>query len=67
MTLPFGTIRLRITVSRAIVSIHRWEDRSSIGMDDRDLARLNQVNRRDPVNAPWAGARLCYDPPEQGR
>jgi hypothetical protein len=55
MTIPFGRLRLDISVSIASGKSRRWEELTAVGMSDRELAGLNQVNTRDPVTAPWEG------------
>jgi hypothetical protein len=60
MTIPFGNLRLNITLTRAPDERRGWEVLAATGMDDRELARLNAHNTRDPVGAPWEGFRLMY-------
>ena len=38
---------------------------TAVGMDDRELARLNQINTHDPVHAPWEGVRYLYGLPRR--
>jgi hypothetical protein len=63
MTIPFGRLNVTITLSRAPERHKGWEEMMAIGMDDLDLARLNQANSRDPVHSPWTGVRWLYGPP----
>jgi hypothetical protein len=60
MTIPFGHLRLTITLTRAPAQCTTWEEYVAIGMDDLALAQLNQRNVRDPEGAPWAGLPMIY-------
>jgi hypothetical protein len=62
MEIQLGRVRLNITVSRAPDKHKGWEQMVAVGMDDLELARLNQANTRDPVNAPWEGLARLMDP-----
>jgi hypothetical protein len=60
MTIPFGPLRLDISLSRDKKRARSWEELTAAGMDDRELSRLNERNTRDFEGAPWAGLRLIY-------
>jgi hypothetical protein len=60
MEIPVGRLRLTITLSRAPERKKGGEELVAVGMDDLELARLNQANTRDYDGAPWAGQRLIY-------
>jgi hypothetical protein len=60
MTVPFVPLLLHITVSFAPVRRTGWEEMVALGMDDLELARLNQANTRDPNSADSTGIRLTY-------
>jgi hypothetical protein len=61
MTIPFGPLRLYISLSWKSGEHPQWEALAAAGMDDQELARLNRMNTRDPVNSPWAGMRLLHE------
>jgi hypothetical protein len=60
MTIPFGSLLLHVTVSFAPKRRTGWEENVALGMDDLELARLNQSNTRDPDFATWTGLRLSF-------
>lgn len=62
MAIPFGPLRLQITLRRA--SDHRkgWEKWVAPGLDDRALARLNEENRRESDSAYRTGWRVISRP-----
>jgi hypothetical protein len=60
MEIPIGRLRLSILVSRAADRRKGWEEMVAVGMDDLELARLNQANERLPDDARWEGLRLVY-------
>lgn len=63
MKRPNVRFRLNLTLSRAADSRKAWEELVAVGMDDLELARLNQANTRDPVHSPWEGVRWqCGSP-----
>jgi hypothetical protein len=57
MTIPFGPLRLQITLSRESDHQKGWEEWVAAGMTDHGLARLNQGNRHAPESAYWTGMR----------
>jgi hypothetical protein len=61
MTIPLGPLLLHVTVSFAPKRRTGWEEKVALGMDDLELARLNQSNTRDPDAAPWTGMRLTNE------
>ena len=61
MTIPLGRLRLRITLSRASDHPKGWEEWVAPGMDDLDLARLNQGNMRRQQSASWTALRLIQN------
>lgn len=65
MEIALGPIRLTLTLSRAPERRVGWEEMTTVGMDDLELARLNQANIRDPVHSPWEGVRWLYGPPRR--
>ena len=60
MDIPIGPLRLTIFLSRAPERRQGWEEMTAIGMDDLELARLNQANTREPAPRIWAGLRLIH-------
>ena len=55
MEISVGPLTITITMADATSPHKRWEELVAVGMDDLELARLNQANTRDPVLAPWEG------------
>ncbi len=62
MTIPFGRLRLQITLSRASDHRKRWEEWVAPGLDDRALARLNEGNGREHGSADWTALRVISRP-----
>jgi hypothetical protein len=60
MDIPFSPLRLTIFLARAPEGRKGWEEMTAIGMDDLELARLNQANTREPDSGASAGLRLIY-------
>jgi hypothetical protein len=65
MKRPIVIFRLNLTLSRAKDRRKAWEELVAIGIDDLELARLNQANTRDPVHSPWDGTRWTFGPPRR--
>lgn len=60
MNVSLGRFHVTVSVSRAPERRKGWEEMTAIGMDDLELARLNQANTREPESWTWAGLRLIY-------
>ena len=60
MEIALGPMRLTLTLSRAPEQRKGWEEMTAIGMDDLELARLNQANTREPEPAICADLRLIF-------
>jgi hypothetical protein len=67
MTIPFGTLRLNITItlSPSTTRTRGWEELSAVGLDDHELPRLNERNSRDYDGAPWTAPRLIAIAPRR--
>lgn len=46
---PIGPFRLHVSVTFAPVRRKQWEELAAVGMDDCELARLNEANTAEPV------------------
>jgi hypothetical protein len=64
MEISLGRLRLNITASRAPEQRKGWEETPAVGMDDRELARLNQAHTRD-LDATTARTRPLYSIPRR--
>ena len=62
MKRPNVRFRLNLTLGRAADRRKGWEELVAVGMDDLELARLNQANMREPGAAILEGARQVYGP-----
>jgi hypothetical protein len=60
MTIPFGRFRLIVLVTRTGRE-KPWEELTAAGMDDRELAHLNEANTRYPDVAAWGGLSSRID------
>jgi hypothetical protein len=65
MEISLGRLRLNITATRAPERRKGWEEMTAIGMDDLELARLNQANTRDLDATTAEGTRLLYGVPRR--
>lgn len=65
MEIALGPIRLTIMLSRAPERRSGWEEMTAIGMDDLELARLNQANMRDLDATTAEGTRLLFGVPRR--
>jgi hypothetical protein len=52
MTIPLGRYRLIVLLTRTGRQMP-WEELTAVGMDDRELAHLNEANTRYPDVAAW--------------
>ena len=60
MTIPLGRYRLIVLLARTGRQ-KPWEELTAIGMNDRELAHLNEANTRYPGVAAWGGLLSCID------
>ena len=60
MEIPLGQLRLTITISRAPERRKGWEEMVAVGMDDLELARLNQANAAGLERPRMIGLHLIY-------